>query len=359
MTSRDRLLSIRRLNKLTQEEIGRKLGVDRGLISNIELGRRPFSLDVTPLGFSPERFAVHASMSEPMHRARASTLRAARDCAKERLRLACEVFVELAADQDAMPVSRLPRIGDVPLSDVDEVAHEVRVGVLDAESLAPIGNLTEAVERAGVIVIPIRDLEGIGGLSSWVSLHGHTYPVVGLDPDVPGDRFRFSLLHELGHLVMHGPRRVPSNGPAPASSESEANRFARSVLLPEAVFDELFAGPTPTLRDFISLKQVWGISVAAMVYGAHELGYIDDQRYRSLQIQMSKWRRKEPLTFDISPGSLLPWLVASAGGVRAAAARLEMPAEYISDLIAWRQHLSVVREPTDGDTPSSATLRRA
>ena len=94
--------------------------------------------------------------------------------------------------------------------------------------------------------------------------------MIGLDPTQPGDRFRFSLLHELAHLLMH---RKSSR-----VAEDEANRFAGAALIPRSDVDQAME-ERPTLSDFIALKKRWGISVAALVYRAKELQHIDERRY--------------------------------------------------------------------------------
>ena len=76
--------------------------------------------------------------------------------------------------------------------------------MLDHEETGPIQNLTAAAERAGICLIPIVGLPGIDGLSSWVN----GVPVIGVSPNIPGDRFRFTLAHEIGHLLMHALFRV-------------------------------------------------------------------------------------------------------------------------------------------------------
>ena len=46
-----------------------------------------------------------------------------------------------------------------------------------------------------------------------------------MNSDMPGDRHRFNLAHELGHALMHR----HSTG----ECESEANRFAAEFLMPK------------------------------------------------------------------------------------------------------------------------------
>ena len=104
-------------------------------------------------------------------------------------------------------------------NEIEALATEVRL-LLSQEESGPIRNLTAAVERAGVCLIPLVGLSGIDGMSGWVE----DQPVIGLSPTVSGDRFRFSLTHELAHLLFHTTKG--------AVTENQANRFAGAHLVP-------------------------------------------------------------------------------------------------------------------------------
>ena len=321
-----RLRPFRNLEGLTQVEMGELLGIADYAVSRIESGRRTLDVDVSATGYSQERFAAVPHMSEPLHRKLAATPEADRRKAKELLRLAGEAFLALQQRTPSAPsvlLTKLPAAQS--MDEVEECAVEVRSGLLAHEETGPIRNLTSVVERAGVCLVPIVGLRGISGLSSWVN---EEQPVIGLDPTQPGDRFRFSLLHELAHLLMH---RTSSR-----VAEDEANRFAGAALMPRSDLDQAMEEPL-TLSDFVALKKRWGISVAALVYRAKELQHIDERRYRALQIQMAKWRRREPAKFDATPGGLLPRLVEVHGGVQAVAEGLGINAQHLRMVIDWRR----------------------
>lgn len=317
----NRLRAYRDIEGINQQELGEILGLSPQMVSAIESGRRAFSGDLEAIGYATHRLAL-PDMSAPLHRHRASTTATAKKRAQEMLRLAGEVFLELRECTERAPELMLERQpAPRSLDALEELAIEVRCG-LDHEELGPIQNLTAAVERAGVCLIPIGGLAGIDGLSAWVN----GVPVIGLSPSVPGDRFRFSLAHELAHLLFHAKRTD--------ATESEANRFAGALLIPQAEFDAAMPD-RPQLRDFIALKSTWGVAVSALVYRAHELEYIDDARYRALQIQMSKWRKFEPGTFKPVYGRLLARLVDVNGGPAGVARKLGVNARHLVDLLNW------------------------
>lgn len=317
----NRLRAYRDLEGLSQHDLAEILGVSPQMISAIESGRRSFSGDLQTLGYSQERLAL-PDMSEPLHRHRASTTAAAKKRAHELLRLAGEVFAELRHRTERAPQLMLERFPPPESIDaLEDLAIEVR-SCLEHEDQGPIHNLTAAVERAGVCLIPIVGLPGIDGLSAWVS----GVPVIGLSPNVPGDRFRFSLSHELGHLLFHVKKAE--------YTEDQANRFAGALLFPQAEFDAAMPA-RPKLSDFIALKSSWGVAVSALVYRAHELDYVDDARYRALQIQMAKWRRTEPGSFDPNHGQLFARLVDVNGGITVVPDQLGVNPRHLADLLNW------------------------
>jgi hypothetical protein len=127
------------------------------------------------------------------------------------------------------------------------------------------------------------------------------------DPSLDRWPDRFTLAHELAHLLIHTRRSE--------ICEHEANRFAGALLFPLDDFIEAMP-PRPQLRDFVTLKSSWGVAASALVVRAHELDVIDDKRYRALQIQMAKWRKSEPMTFSPAYGQLLPRIIEVNGGNR-------------------------------------------
>lgn len=321
----NRLLSYREIEGLSQEQLGEVLGLSAQMVSAIEKGTRGFAGDLTPLGYANERFAI-PDMSEPLHRQRAATKVATRKRAKELLRLGGEVFGELRESTSGSPKLVLtPGNAPTSMDEIDDLATDVRYALRQEEN-GPIRNLTSIVERAGVCILPIVGL-GIDGISAWVG----SVPVIGVAPNVPGDRFRLTLGHELAHLLLH---KRPSS-----TTEAEANRFASNLLFPRAEFDDLIPS-NPQLRDFVNLKSSWGVSAAALIYRAHDLEYIDDKRYRALQIQMSRWRRTEPAYFAPVHGELMNALVTKNGGSDAVARDLGVKREHLEEISNW-SHLRV------------------
>jgi Zn-dependent peptidase ImmA (M78 family)/DNA-binding XRE family transcriptional regulator len=127
-------------------------------------------------------------------------------------------------------------------------------------------------------------------------------PLFFMNRDVPGERFRFSLAHELGHIILHG---VPSDD---EKMEEEAHRFAAAFLMPAAEIRPYLT--TPKLSAFARVKAFWKVSIKALIKRAHDLKLITDNQYRWLNVQYSKsFRAGEPNSIPLESPSRLRVMV--------------------------------------------------
>lgn len=153
----------------------------------------------------------------------------------------------------------------------------------------PVRSLGRWIEATGSIIV-MADLgnQRVDGLSQWASDH----PVIIVNSGIPTDRIRWTLAHELGHLVLH-------RDDATDDMEREANGFAAEFLLPELLIRPELANLS--LGSALDLKREWGVSVAAIIQRAHQLGVISDARRTSLFKQLSArgWRTREPASDEI------------------------------------------------------------
>lgn len=155
----------------------------------------------------------------------------------------------------------------------------------------PIVNLTELVESAGVIVVPCdfgtREMDGTG---FWL---GELPPIIFLRSDLPGDRWRFTLAHELGHLVMHD---VPLE-----TMEREADQFAAELLMPESdIRPQLARFPRIAINDLANLKPYWRVAMQSILRRSLDLGYTTENQARYLYQRMGAmgFRTQEPVEIE-------------------------------------------------------------
>jgi Zn-dependent peptidase ImmA (M78 family)/DNA-binding XRE family transcriptional regulator len=171
------------------------------------------------------------------------------------------------------------------LDDAEKVAQNVR----DHWNLGtdPLENVIDIFEQNGIKVGEIDGTENFDALT--FSIDEKT-PVIVVKKNVVGDRQRFSLAHEVGHIVMDIEPGV--------NTEDAAHRFAGAFLAPApGILADL--GKKRKMLDIYELhllKHKYGISMQALIYRARDLHIISDAKWNQL-FQMFKkkdWRTSEP-----------------------------------------------------------------
>ena len=174
------------------------------------------------------------------------------------------------------------------MDQIEDVADRVR----SAWNLGfdPIPDLIDVLETNGIRVFMIEaDTENkFDGLAARVN----GMPIVVVGRHWPGDRQRFTLAHELGHLMLEG-RLAPD-----LDEEKACNRFAGAFLFPrESVRQELGGHRNAIeLKELGLLKEEFGLSMAGILYRARDLDIIS-HAYREDQAKLFRfkgWFRKEP-----------------------------------------------------------------
>src|SRR5204862_198947 len=121
-------------------------------------------------------------------------------------------------------------------------------------------------------------LTRVDGISQWPLDAPELPPVFFVHEEIPGDRQRLTLCHEIGHVVMH-------HMPTDEDPEDEANRFAAEFLMPAAeIAGELH---NMTLPKAAALKQYWKVSMQSIIVRSRELGKISHNQYQYLFRQIS------------------------------------------------------------------------
>lgn len=179
-----------------------------------------------------------------------------------------------------------------PIDEFDGAAERIArtIRAIWRMPLGPLGNVTDTIERAGGIVI-IADFKTkkIDGMSVWSPQAG---PIFWLNKDLPPDRWRWTLAHELGHIVMH------MDGDARPEMEGEADRFAGELLMPAAEIKPHLTDLT--LPRLAALKRQWKVSMQALIMRAYHLNVISKRRQQHMFMQISKagYRMREPAQLD-------------------------------------------------------------
>ncbi|WP_273142032.1 XRE family transcriptional regulator [Halomonas sp.] len=112
------------------------------------------------------------------------------------------VFPEPPVPSFTLP-SRVPEHID-DLDALEEVASQLRhhwdLG------LNPISDLTDTLESLGILVMALDfDAQGFVGMTATAhTVDGRRYTVIAVSSQWPGDRQRFTLAHELAHMLLAG-----------------------------------------------------------------------------------------------------------------------------------------------------------
>jgi Zn-dependent peptidase ImmA (M78 family)/transcriptional regulator with XRE-family HTH domain len=287
---------------LTQQELARAANVSQGFVSFIESGQRSATPDQIALFaqvlgmprpfFELDDPIVGMGVGEVFHRRRKSI------GAKELSRIHAWMNVKTFAVRRLLRAVEWPSV-DLPTwtLSVDVESEDDAAQMLRAKWYVPPGpirSVATLLDQAGIMTIPMNfptlEMDAIG---QWVL---DLPPLVFTNPHVPQDRLRFTLMHEVAHLVMHQRSALIS---VSDQIEAEANRFAAAFLLPrQEVRPELKHLTVSKLGD---LKRRWRVSMAALVMRARQLETITPAQERALWVELGRngWRKREPAGLDV------------------------------------------------------------
>ena len=295
----ERIKQARKAAGLSLRALADRAGVTAMAISKYEGGKSTPSsrvlLDLSKaLGVRTEYFfrPVKIELQEMKHRKHSRLPKKALDQIEGDVKEQLERFMELEQLLPNGPVQafKLPENLPAPITTLDEVevvARDLRTSW--GLGIDPIPVLTDMLEERGVKVFQSQAInDRFDGMAATVD----GIPVIVVGRGWPGDRQRFTLAHELGHLVLQG-RLAPD-----VEEEAAANRFAGAFLAPaEEVRKELgekrvWLEP----RELEVLKKTYGLSMQGWMHRAKDLGILPDTHYVEMRKFFSSrgWNKTEP-----------------------------------------------------------------
>lgn len=201
--------------------------------------------------------------------------------------LALEQFVPGSWSTPFHLPARLPASIDA-MEDIEDVAAKVRTAWQLGQG--PVPDLIDTFELHGIMVftIPINVDQKFDGLSAKTG----NKPIVVIGHDTPGDRQRFTLAHELGHLVLKG--RLAEE----IDEEKACHRFAGAFLAPRESAYQVLGKERHWIepKELQLLKQEWGLSMAGWMLRARDIGVINRKRAGELWRLFvdNGWDKHEP-----------------------------------------------------------------
>lgn len=292
------LLVARESRGLSQKELAEKSGLSQTVISHFENGNFELNDDnllklAEVLRYPPSFFQRRLLLYNPnnqLWRKRSGVAGKALKKAQAKMNLIKADIDSLLTSVD-LPVANLINWDIEMQGDAVTAARELRR--IWRLPKGRVDDLTKLVEDNGIIIVLINyEEEGLDGMNVFAS---NNTPIIFIDRGASADRYRISLAHELGHLVMHcGGKPIGVD----RDPEEEAWTFACEFLMPQ---DEIRPQlQRLNLAKLADLKRQWKISMAAILMWAKKMSYppITPNQYRGIVQQMNKIRTVEPTALN-------------------------------------------------------------
>lgn len=287
-----RLTLARERRGLTRAALGRALDVTPRSISRWELGEvqpmpavlaRMAEVLELPVSFFFAPDADDLTEAAVSFRALSKTPALRRDSAISAGRLAMDI-ARWIDERFRLPQNDVPTLPGYEPEIAAQVVRE-RWGL----GVAPIPNLVHLLEAHGVRVFSLAtDVAAVDAFSFY---RADGVPFALVNTSKSGERQRFDLAHELGHLTMHCEDEVPHGRDA----EHQAQRFAAAFLMPR---DDVIAQPlwNADVTRILQARRRWRVAAMALTHRLRELAMLTEWGYRDACVTLSErgFRRSEP-----------------------------------------------------------------
>lgn len=167
--------------------------------------------------------------------------------------------------------------------DAEKAANEFR-NYIKISNKQPISDLINILENLGIVIIQIKNsnnrFDDFDGLSEVVN---NIPIIVLLDSIKDGARQRFTIAHELGHLILN-------INNSDLDEEKLCNLFASALLMPkEAVINEFgLSRKNINFFELTAFKKEFKVSYTAIIYRLKDLNIISEYLYKKLSIFLSQ-----------------------------------------------------------------------
>jgi Zn-dependent peptidase ImmA (M78 family)/transcriptional regulator with XRE-family HTH domain len=270
------LRRIRNARGLTQAEVASKAGISRVGYNAIEAGTSAARIDTVG------RLAVALGVPIPSLLETPVLLEHVRFRAQKRLVRREDILSrvgkwlhdyrdleQLLGVELASPLGKFRRPPAYSSGRALQVAVEARtaLGLKAGDSIRDICGL---LDDQGIKVSGIdASSEGFFGLSIGRD-HGGPAIVVNVWNRISVERWIFTAVHELGHLLLHQGAYDVSKLDENQQEETEANTFASHFLMPEKVFRQEWdeARGLPLVERVLKVKRIFRVSWKTVIYRA-------------------------------------------------------------------------------------------
>jgi len=280
---------------LSQQALADALEVGQSYVSKIETGVFAVSdeklealsraLDYPPHFFFQGGSLLGVGISEMFHRKRQDV--------PQKVLSKIHACVEIRIRNLAALLRVMEMTCDVPHYGIDEFADPEDIARMTRAhwhmSRGPVQDVVQTLESMGVMIVEMDfETTKVDAISRWIP---GLPPIFFVNVSIPKDRLRYTLAHELGHMVMHDT--------ASPNMEDEANLFAAEFLMPAQDVRADLAGLT--LPKLAQMKRYWKVAMTALLVRAEQLETISMNKARSLwaQISAAGYKTHEPIELSL------------------------------------------------------------
>lgn len=159
----------------------------------------------------------------------------------------------------------------------------------------PIPNLIEMIENRGIKIIEVDINSDFDGLSAIVN----DIAIIVLNKNLGIVRKRFTLIHELAHLILTFNENCEKN-----EIERYCHQFAGAFILPKSTMIAILGANRRSISqdELISLKINYGISIQAIFYRLESVGIITKNDRISYLIYLKKYGLTDDENFGTYEG---------------------------------------------------------
>jgi len=276
-----RLKSARKMKGFSMQSLADELGVSRNMISKYETGKSlPDSARLIELanilgvksGFFFRPFSIELEKVD--FRKKTALSKKEEQSINEKSKDFLERYIEVEEHLGIYQEFENP-ILKIEINSIEDIEH----AVLELRKkwqlgLNPLSNIFEMLENKGFKIFEVKASKSFDGLSSIIA---NNIPILVINEMSDILRRRFTILHELGHILL----QIPENC-SYKQIENYCNYFAGSFLIPKQVLiAELgIKRHSVILKELIDIKEYYGISLQALMYRARNLEIISEQSAR-------------------------------------------------------------------------------
>lgn len=301
-----RIQLARNLRGILQGELSSLLGhTTQAIVSNLETGKTDFTQEHAesianalklPISFFYKK-KNFTRLSKFYYRKRNAFPASKLIPLESKIEVIRSLYTELLKSVE-FQTQQLPAIRVSEKSTPDQIASTIRLFLNFGED--PVDNLVSIVEKLGIPVIFIDvDSDKFSGMTLQTDIN---QSIIIINKNMPNDHKRFTIAHELGHLIMHIPfseeAEFYDNLDDLSIIEKQADQFAGAFLVP--TLQARYQFRNLTYSKLAEFKIHWKVSKQSIIYRAKDAGAITETKFKTLFIELSRFGERKNEKVEIS-----------------------------------------------------------